>query len=110
MGIIHEIFEAFVSDITFSNVIATKEKGRIESEVIDVMCNLLSGWPRAKEMEYERKSSLRTKSDNNFDKIEMKHQAQEYKKQQGKDLEEFFKSFIDSYAVSHIHMIFHSKV
>ncbi|XP_020243255.1 HD domain-containing protein 2-like [Asparagus officinalis] len=105
MDIIHDIPKEVVSDIAHIDVVPMEEKDKIESEAIDDMCKLLSGGSKTKEMECEENSSFEIKSINSFDKIEMKLQAQEYEKQQGKYFEKFFKSVVDPHAVSHINMV-----
>ncbi|XP_015883223.3 uncharacterized protein LOC107419018 isoform X1 [Ziziphus jujuba] len=97
MAIVHDIAEAIVGDITPSDGVPKEEKSRREQEALDHMCKLLGGGSRAKEvgdlwMEYEENASPEAKLVKDFDKVEMILQALEYENEQGKDLDEFFRS------------------
>ncbi|PNX96244.1 HD domain-containing protein 2-like, partial [Trifolium pratense] len=97
MAIVHDIAEAIVGDITPTDGIPKEEKSRREQEALDHMCRVLGGGSRAKEIaelwtEYEANSSPEAKFVKDFDKVEMILQALEYEDEQGKDLDEFFRS------------------
>ncbi|XP_023521188.1 HD domain-containing protein 2-like isoform X2 [Cucurbita pepo subsp. pepo] len=96
MAIVHDIAEAIVGDITPFDGVSKLEKSRREQEALDHMCKVLGG-SRAKEigelwMEYENNSSPEAKIVKDLDKVEMILQALEYESEQGKDLDEFFRS------------------
>ncbi|XP_020270990.1 uncharacterized protein LOC109846178 [Asparagus officinalis] len=88
MNIMHDIPIEIVSDIAHIDVVPIEEKNKI------VRHCLVEG-PKQRSV---REILLL----NDFDKIEMKLRTQEYKKQQGNNLREFFKSSIDPHAVSYI--------
>ncbi|XP_057966862.1 uncharacterized protein LOC131157036 [Malania oleifera] len=97
MAIVHDIAESIVGDITPSDGVPKLEKSQREREALDHMCHLLGGGSQAKEinelwMEYEENSSPEAKVVKDFDKVEMILQALEYENEQGKDLDEFFRS------------------
>lgn len=97
MAIVHDIAEAIVGDITPTDGIPKEEKSRREQEALDHMCKVLGGGSRAKEIaelwsEYEANSSPEAKFVKDLDKVEMILQALEYEDEQGKDLDEFFRS------------------
>ncbi|KAI3507784.1 hypothetical protein L1887_22778 [Cichorium endivia] len=53
MGIVHDIAEVIVGDITPSDGIPKLEKSRMEKEALDHMCKLLGGGSRGKECKVE---------------------------------------------------------
>ncbi|TKY54648.1 HD domain-containing protein 2 [Spatholobus suberectus] len=97
MAVVHDIAEAIVGDITPLDGISKIEKNQREQEALDHMCKVLGGGSTAKEiaelwMEYEANSSPEAKFVKDLDKVEMILQALEYEDEQGKDLDEFFRS------------------
>lgn len=97
MAVVHDLAEAIVGDITPSDNVPKAEKSRREREAMDKMCAMLGGGDAAQEMmelwqEYENNATPEAKLVKDFDKIEMILQAQEYEQEQGKDLEDFFRT------------------
>ncbi|XP_047164938.1 5'-deoxynucleotidase HDDC2 [Vigna umbellata] len=97
LAIVHDIAEAIVGDITPIDGVSKKEKTYLEKTALDHMCKVLGGGSAATEitklwMEYESNFSLEAKFVKDLDKVEMILQALEYEDEQGKNLEEFFRS------------------
>ncbi|CAM6127751.1 unnamed protein product [Calypogeia fissa] len=97
MAVVHDLAEAIVGDITPSDGVPKEEKSRMEREAMDQMCSMLGNGDAAQEMkelwqEYENNATPEAKLVKDFDKVEMILQAQEYEQQQGKHLEDFFRT------------------
>eukprot|EP00199_Chlamydomonas_sp_CCMP681_P006456 CAMPEP_0119116108 /NCGR_PEP_ID=MMETSP1180-20130426/52105_1 /TAXON_ID=3052 ORGANISM="Chlamydomonas cf sp, Strain CCMP681" /NCGR_SAMPLE_ID=MMETSP1180 /ASSEMBLY_ACC=CAM_ASM_000741 /LENGTH=199 /DNA_ID=CAMNT_0007105223 /DNA_START=102 /DNA_END=701 /DNA_ORIENTATION=+ len=98
MGIVHDVAEAIVGDITPYCNVAPEEKHRLEMDAISQIKAMLGeGTSAAQEIselwhEYEANQSKEAKLVKDFDKLEMIIQAHEYEQDQGKALQEFFDS------------------
>ena len=98
IGLVHDLAEAVVGDITPHCGVTKEEKSRREAEAMKKICatvgstsqisrEILGCWE-----EYEAGETLEAKLMKDLDKFEMILQAEDYEAQQGVDLSQFFES------------------
>ncbi|GAB9471796.1 Hydrolase-hd superfamily protein [Globisporangium polare] len=97
MAIVHDLAESLVGDITPHDGVAEEDKHRMEKDALEHICGVLGESQAATEIrelwsEYEAGSTEEAKIVKDFDKFEMILQADEYEQEQGKTLDDFFRS------------------
>ncbi|EKX45106.1 hypothetical protein GUITHDRAFT_109150 [Guillardia theta CCMP2712] len=97
IGLVHDLAEALVGDITPHCGVSDQEKFKLESEAMSKIKSLVPGSRIGEEIvelwnEYEAGETKEAKVVKDFDKFEMILQAEEYEAEQGVDLSEFFES------------------
>ena len=98
MGLIHDLAESIVGDITPADNVSVEDKHSMEKEAFS---RITSDFPQPlKEeflnlwMEYEEQRTPASHYVFDFDKLDMLIQADSYERDQGKDLQEFFDSTV----------------
>ena len=97
IGLVHDLAEALVGDITPHCGVSKEEKARREAEAMETIRASLPGSAVGAEIvalwhEYEDQVTDEAKLLKDLDKLEMIMQAGEYERAQGKDLSQFFES------------------
>jgi putative hydrolase of HD superfamily len=98
IGLVHDLAEAVVGDITPHCGVSKEEKSRREFEAMKKICATVSGCPKIGQEilgyweEYEAGETREAKLMKDLDKFEMIMQAEDYEEQQGVDLSQFFES------------------
>lgn len=102
LALVHDLAEAIVGDITPLDGVSKEDKERMEAEAMDrIRQQFFQATPGASDMgdqlvslwsEYEKGQTKEAQFVKQLDKLEMLIQADEYERDQGKDLSEFFSS------------------
>jgi putative hydrolase of HD superfamily len=97
MALVHDLAELIVGDLTPEDNVPKAEKQRLEREAMVKICRAEGSGAAFEEIlelweEYEAGESEDAKFLKDIDKLEMILQADEYERNQGADLQEFFDS------------------
>lgn len=102
LALVHDLAEAIVGDITPLDGVSKEDKERMEAEAMNrIRREFFRATPSASDMgdqlvslwsEYESGQTKEAQFVKQLDKLEMLIQADEYEREQGKDLSEFFSS------------------
>ncbi|KAI0559111.1 Metal-dependent nucleoside 5'-monophosphatase [Gracilaria domingensis] len=101
MALVHDLAECIVGDITPHDNVSKEQKRQMEEDAMrHIRDDILKGSPAGKDMyelwkEYEDGTTEEAKLMKDIDKFEMILQADEYEREQGVQLQEFFDSTKD---------------
>ena len=97
IGLVHDLAEALVGDITPHCGVSKEEKSRLEADAMQKISATMPGSTIAAEIvglweEYEAGRTREARLMKDLDKFEMIMQAEDYEEEQGVDLSQFFES------------------